>query len=178
MDKSRFNDMSRPLTWLVLCFLPLLATAEEAPLRLAWKTAGGYELVQLNTTQVLSREPLPADLQTPLGSLWKLFVYAWLVDTDQQEPAYDCHGQDHEEVYCCTPGGNIARDAALVRSCGLYFDPKRLSLDAGRWRDYWQARQAPAWLQSLDHLQPQTRVPVAQLLEALRTLPAQDAARR
>ncbi len=70
--------MTRTLTWLLLCILPLLATAEEAPLRLAWKTADGYELVHLNTTQVLNREPLPADLQTPLGSLWKLFVYAWL----------------------------------------------------------------------------------------------------
>ncbi|WP_248800095.1 DUF2300 domain-containing protein [Pseudomonas sp. MWU13-2105] len=170
--------MTRPLAWLLLCIVPLLATAEEAPLRLAWKTAGGYELVQLNTTQVLNREPLPADLQTPLGSLWKLFVYAWLVDTDQKEPAYDCHGQDHEEVYCCTPGGSIARDAALVRSCGLYFDPKRLKIDDGQWRAYWQARQAPAWLLSFNQLQPQTRVPVVQLLEALRTLPAQDSARK
>ncbi|KIH81314.1 hypothetical protein UCMB321_4858 [Pseudomonas batumici] len=147
-------------------------------MRLAWKTANGYELVNLNTTQVLSREPLPADLQTPLGSLWKLFVYAWLVDTDQKEPAYDCHGQDHEEVYCCTPGGNIARDAALVRSCGLYFDPKRLKIDVGHWRDYWQARQAPSWLLTLDQVQPQTRVPVVQLLEALRTLPAQEPTRK
>jgi len=170
--------MTRPLAWLLLCIVPLLATAEEAPLRLAWKTADGYELVQLNTTQVLNREPLPADLQTPLGSLWKLFVYAWLVDTNQQEPAYDCHGQDHEEVYCCTPGGSIARDAALVRSCGLYFDPKRLKIDDGQWRDYWQARQAPSWLLSFNQLQPQTRVPVVQLLEALRTLPAQGTARK
>ncbi|NWB97620.1 DUF2300 domain-containing protein [Pseudomonas gingeri] len=170
--------MSRPLVWLLLCILPLLATAEEAPLRLAWKTADGYELVQLNTTQVLNREPLPADLQTPLGSLWKLFVYAWLVDTDQKEPAYDCHGQDHEEVYCCTPGGSIARDAALVRSCGLYFDPARLKIDAKQWRDYWQARQAPTWLLSFNQLQPQTRVPVVQLLEALRTLPSQEQARK
>ncbi|WP_248805527.1 DUF2300 domain-containing protein [Pseudomonas sp. MWU13-2100] len=170
--------MTRRLAWLLLCLIPLLATAEEAPLRLAWKTSDGYELVQLNTTQVLNREPLPADLQTPLGSLWKLFVYAWLVDTDQKEPAYDCHGQDHEEVYCCTPGGSIARDAALVRSCGLYFDPKRLKIDDGQWRAYWQARQAPAWLLSFNQLQPQTRVPVVQLLEALRTLPAQDTARK
>jgi len=170
--------MTRPLAWLLLCIVPLLATAEEAPLRLAWKTADGYELVQLNTTQVLNREPLPADLQTPLGSLWKLFVYAWLVDTNQQEPAYDCHGQDHEEVYCCTPGGSIARDAALVRSCGLYFDPKRLKIDDGQWRGYWQARQAPTWLLSFNQLQPQTRVPVVQLLEALRTLPAQGTARK
>jgi len=170
--------MTRPLVWLLLCILPLLATAEEPPVRLAWKTANGYELVHLNTTQVLSREPLSADLQTPLGSLWKLFVYAWLVDTDRQEPVYDCHGQDSEEVYCCTPGGTIAREAALVRSCGLYFDPKRLQIDAGQWRDYWRARQAPTWLLSLDQLQPQTHVPVVQLLEALRTLPAQEQARK
>ncbi|NWA02882.1 DUF2300 domain-containing protein [Pseudomonas gingeri] len=170
--------MTRRLAWLLLCVLPLLATAEEEPVRLAWKGADGYELVQLNRTQVLAREPLPASLQAPLGSLWKLFVYAWLVDTDQQEPAYDCHGQDRDEVYCCTPGGSIARDPALVKSCGLYFEPERLQIDAARWRDYWQARHAPAWLLDLDQLKPQTRVSIAELLETLRTLPAQEQARK
>ncbi|WP_455926416.1 DUF2300 domain-containing protein [Pseudomonas putida] len=170
--------MRRCLLCALLFIFPLLCQAEEAALRLAWPHGQGYELVQLNTTQALSRGPLPAELQTPLGSLWKLFVYAWLVDTDQHEPAYDCQGEDRDEVYCCTPGGNIARDPALVHSCGLYFDPRRLNIDPGQWRAYWQARNAPAWLATLDRLQPQTRVPVAQLLDALRTLPAQQQARQ
>ncbi len=170
--------MTRCLLCLLLLALPLLSQAEEAPLRLAWARGAGYELVQFSTTQAVSRTPLPADLQTPLGSLWKLFVYAWLVDTDQHEPSYDCQGADRDEVYCCTPGGSIGRDAALVHSCGLYFDPRRLKIDNGQWQAYWRGHNAPPWLVNLDQLQPQTRVPVAQLLDTLRTLPAQQQARQ
>lgn len=170
--------MNRGLLCVMLCLLSLLCQAEEAPLRLAWLHGQGYEVVQFNTTQAISREPLPADLQTPLGSLWKLFVYAWLVDTDQHEPAYDCQGEDRDEVYCCTVGGSIAREPALVHSCGLYFNPRRLKVDNGQWRAYWQARKAPDWLADITQLQPQTRVPVAQLLDMLRTLPAQQQARQ
>ena len=161
-----------------MCLLPGLATAQDEPLRLAWKTAPDSELVSLSRTQVLAREPLPEDLQTPLGSVWKLFVYAWLVDTGAQEPAYACQGKSKEEVYCCTVGNSIARDQALVRSCGLYFEPARLKVSASDWRSYWQARQAPGWLQDLQQLQPQTRVPVAELLQVLASLPARDTARR
>lgn len=162
----------------LLCLCSLLSQAEEAPLRLAWSNGQGYELVQFNRTQVISREPLASGLQTPLGSLWKLFVYAWLVDTGQHEAAYDCQGHDRDEVYCCTPGGNVARDQALVHSCGLYFAPARLHIDPSKWRSYWQARNAPAWLADIAQLQPQTRVPVAQLLDSLRVLPAQQQARQ
>lgn len=170
--------MTRCWAWLCLCLLPGLVTAQDEPLRLAWKTAPDSELVSLSKTQVLAREPLPQDLQAPLGSIWKLFVYAWLVDTGAQEPAYACQGKSKDEVYCCTAGGSIARDQALVRSCGLYFEPQRLQLSSADWRAYWQARNAPNWLQDLDQLQPQTRVPVTQLLQVLALLPARDTARR
>ncbi|MDI2592210.1 DUF2300 domain-containing protein [Pseudomonas sp. 681] len=166
--------MIRPLVWLLLCLLPALATAQDEPLRLGFKG----ELLSLNRTQLISREPLPADVQTPLGSVWKLFVYSWLVDTGAHESPYECRGQSKEEVYCCTAGGKIERDQALVKSCGLYFEPARLGITASDWRSYWQARQAPQWLLDLPALQPATRVPVAQLLRALAMLPAQDQARR
>ena len=166
--------MTRRLVWWLLCLLPALATAQDEPLRLGFNG----ELLSLSRTQLLSREPLPADLQTPLGSLWKLFVYAWLVDTGADEPAYACRGQSKEEVYCCTAGGKISRDQALVKSCGLYFEPARLGIDAADWRTYWQARQAPEWLLSLPSLQPATRVSVAELLQVLALVPAQDQARR
>ncbi|MGZ0705323.1 DUF2300 domain-containing protein [Pseudomonas piscis] len=170
--------MLRRWAWLFWCFLPGLVMAQEEPLRLAWKGAPESELVSLSRTQVLAREPLPEGLLAPLGSVWKLFVYAWLVDTGAQEPAYACQGKSKEEVYCCSVGASIARDQALVRSCGLYFEPQRLQLSATDWRDYWQARNAPAWLQDLSQLQPQTRVPVADLLQVLARLPAQETARR
>jgi uncharacterized protein YfaQ (DUF2300 family) len=154
--------------------LPALATAQDEPLHLAFKG----DLLSLSRTQLLSREPLPETLQTPLGSVWKLFVYAWLVDTGAREAAYECRGQSKEEVYCCTAGGKIERDQALVKSCGLYFEPTRLGISSVDWRAYWQTRQAPEWLLSLPSLQPATRVPVAQLLRTLALLPAQDQARR
>ncbi|WP_282410595.1 DUF2300 domain-containing protein [Pseudomonas sp. PS02303] len=166
--------MTRPLVWWLLCLIPALATAQEEPLRLGFKG----ELISLSQTQVISREPLPADVQAPLGSLWKLFVYGWLVDTGAREPAYECRGQSKEEVYCCAAGGKIERDQALVKSCGLYFEPARLGISEAGWRDYWQARQAPEWLLNLPSLQPSTRVSVAELLKVLAVMPAQDQARR
>jgi uncharacterized protein YfaQ (DUF2300 family) len=172
--RSRFTDVRRTLLGWLLCLLPALATAQDAPLRLAFNG----ELLSLNRTQVMSREALSPDLQTPLGSVWKLFVYAWVVDTGAREPAYQCRGQSKEEVYCCTSGGQVERDQALVKSCGLYFEPARLGISGAEWRQYWQARQAPPWLQDLQALQPATRVSVAEMLQVLARLPAQEQARR
>lgn len=166
--------MRRPLLWLLMSVMPALATAQDEPLRVAYKD----ELLSLRQTQLIKREPLPASLDAPLGSLWKLFVYAWLVDTGAREPAYECRGQSREEVYCCSAGGKIERDQALVKSCGLYFEPARLGIAATDWRAYWQARQAPSWLLDLPAVQPATRVSVAELLSVLALLPAQEQMRR
>ncbi|WP_323167510.1 DUF2300 domain-containing protein [Pseudomonas atacamensis] len=166
--------MRRPLLWLLMGVMPALATAQDEPLRVAYQG----ELLSLSQTQLIKREPFPASLDAPLGSLWKLFVYAWLVDTGAQEPAYECRGQSREEVYCCSAGGKIERDQALVKSCGLYFEPARLGIAATDWRAYWQARQAPSWLLDLPAVQPATRVSVAELLSVLALLPAQEQMRR
>lgn len=166
--------MRRPLLWLLMGVMPALATAQDEPLRVAYQG----ELLSLSQTQLIKREPLPASLDAPLGSLWKLFVYAWLVDTGAREPAYECRGQSREEVYCCSAGGKIERDQALVKSCGLYFEPARLGIAATDWRAYWQARQAPSWLLDLPAVQPATRVSVAELLSVLALLPAQEQMRR
>ncbi|HEF4761055.1 TPA: YfaQ family protein [Pseudomonas putida] len=166
--------MLRPLVCWLLCLLPALVMAQDEPLRLAFKG----ELLSLNKTQLLAREPLPDTLQTPLGSVWKLFVYGWLVDIGAREPAYECRGQSKEEVYCCSAGGRIERDQALVKSCGLYFEPAHLGIVDADWRAYWQSRQAPEWLLNLSSLQPGTRVSVAELLRMLAVMPAQEQARR
>lgn len=163
---------------LACCLLPVLSHAQDDGLQLAWQTANGQQLVRLNQNSAQSKETLPTALQTPLGSLWKLFVYAWLTDTKQHEPAYQCRGQDKEEVYCCNPGQSIARGPALARSCGLYFEPRRLGVSNETWHTYWNARQAPDWLRDLDRLKPETRVPVSELLDTLARLPAQEQARR
>jgi uncharacterized protein YfaQ (DUF2300 family) len=113
----------------------------------------------------------------PLGSTWKLFVYSYLASTGAQEPVYRCGSarQEPGDEYCCDPGERIGRDAALQRSCGAYFAPQRLALDATAWQRFWAARQAPEWLQSLAALQPATTVPVPAILDALQRVP--DAAR-
>lgn len=152
--------------------------AAEAPLSLAWQRADGSELLRLDEQRLLSREPLSANLQAPLGSLWKLFVYAYLVDTRQPDNGYQCRGQDKEEVYCCNPGGRIDRDQALVKSCGLYFEQQNLQLAEDDWSRYWQARKAPSWISERQRLAADTRVSVQQLLTQLGQLPAQADARK
>ena len=133
---------------------------------------GGAE-PRLWTPPSTTAQPVPSELQTPLGSLWKLFVYGYLQANGQQEPPLRCTGQDPEqEQYCCDPGESVDRDEALIRSCGLYFAPERLGIHAADWRSYWQQRQAPEWLQELSHLQPQQRVSVSSLLAALSVVPA------
>ncbi|POP45018.1 DUF2300 domain-containing protein [Superficieibacter electus] len=164
-------------TLCLLCFLPLLATAEEPALQLALREAQGNQLYTLTTAGVTRAMPLAEKMLTPLGSVWKLYVYAWLEDTHQPEQPYQCQGQDVGEVYCCHPGERITRDTALVRSCGLYFAPSRLHIDARAWEAYWRQHNGPSWALSLSSLQPQTQVGVSALLDSLAVLPAQQKAR-
>ncbi|XNM73639.1 DUF2300 domain-containing protein [Escherichia coli] len=81
-----------------------------------------------------------------------------------------------EEVYCCQAGErhNARYRAGTFR--GLYFAPQRLHIGADVWGQYWQQRQAPAWLASLPTLKPETSVTVKSLLDSLATLPAQNKA--
>ncbi len=139
-----------------------------------------------------SQHPLPQNSQVPIGSLWKLWVYAYLADggADAQaaktgatpaigEPPYTCQGNNPEEAYCCSAKGEqVGRDMALAKSCGLYFSPNRLNLDATHWRTYWQDRGLPAVLLDLTKLTPAQQVPLAELLSSLAQLPAQSQAKR
>ncbi|WP_260854128.1 DUF2300 domain-containing protein [Paraburkholderia sp. BCC1886] len=150
-------------------------------LRFAWLRDGQPQFWDVdadtggNTGEPLSRDaakPLPANLETPLGSVWKLFVYGYLVDRRIAAADYVCNGSDPDEVYCCMTGGHVDREHALVKSCGLFFDPARLHLDPADWRAYWRASHAPAWLRDLRALTPAQRVRVSDLLAALQSMPA------
>lgn len=143
------------------------AHARSAPLRFAWLRDGHARLWQFDGEAGQTSQPLAASLNTPLGSVWKLFVYVYLVDRKLDTPDYDCEGTDPEDVYCCAKGGRIDRDRALVQSCGPYFLPARLHLDPTSWRHYWTALGAPRWLSDLARLGPATDVPVYELLRAL-----------
>jgi len=170
-----FADKNRFLGAIALLFCVSLANANT--LQLARLDGARATRIQLETGGARQAKPLPADLITPLGSLWKLYVHSYLLESGQPESAYVCQGQDRDEVYCCERGERIHREQALVRSCGLYFAPERLGIETRQWRTFWQARQAPAWLSDLHLLRPQTQVAVAELLNTLQSLPAQTAIR-
>lgn len=149
------------------------------PLQFAWLRDGHAQFWRIDSHGAAddqlspqAAQPLPATVETPLGSVWKLFVYGYLVGRNIATPDYDCTGGSRDEVYCCMTGGHIDREHALVQSCGLFFEPARLRLDAADWRKYWSAAGAPAWLRDLRALQPAHRVSVADLLAALQAIPA------
>ncbi|MES2186258.1 MAG: DUF2300 domain-containing protein [Pseudomonadota bacterium] len=143
--------------------------------RLAWLADEGLAAVQRTPLGTAPLAPEAAStLATPLGSVWKLFVYSYLSSNVVQEPVYRCAGAQRQtdEEYCCDPGASIGRDQALAQSCGPYFEPKRVGVSAADWTRYWRENDAPAWLLHLDALQPGTVVPVPELLAALRHIPA------
>lgn len=98
----------RRIVWL-LALVTLPTLAEETPLQLVLRGAQHDQLYQLSSSGVTKVSALPDSLTTPLGSLWKLYVYAWLEDTHQPEQPYQCRGNSPEEVYCCQAGESITQ---------------------------------------------------------------------
>nr|WP_050983203.1 DUF2300 domain-containing protein [Cupriavidus basilensis] len=163
------------------CAGPALAAplTPAEPLRFARLAGADAQLFGLDGNAAApAATPLPASLQTPLGSVWKLFVYGYLVGRDKPSNDYTCRGGDPEEVYCCAAGQSIDREHALIQSCGRYFEPRRLALSAADWRRFWKEAGAPAWLQDMQAMQPARSVAVADLLAGLHAVPpaAQQAA--
>lgn len=129
---------------------------------------------QHNTLQWLAGDAKTAPASVPLGSLWKLFVYNYSIDNVLPDKPYQCRAGKAAAVgdeYCCSQDETITRDVALARSCGAYFAPQRLNIDAKKWQQYWQ-KQAPevAWLHNLNNMQPQTQSSVQAILTALQGL--------
>ncbi len=156
------------------------ALAAEDTATTAWLRDGQVQLRALasNGAPTVATNALTANDKVPLGSLWKLFVYAYLADTHAQEAAYQCAANsgtqsNGEERYCCDPGEQVQRDAALARSCAPYFAPERLGLGAKAWQSHWQTRTPSKWLLDLQALQPQTEVDVGDLLQALASISPQ-----
>lgn len=85
-------------------------------------------------------------------------------------PDYLCRGGSatKEELYCCYPGQAVTRDAALAQSCGLFFEPARLHIDAQDWHQYWSNKVPQVqWLADLEQLKPSSIVSVSSMLQAL-----------
>lgn len=132
----------------------------------AWLRDGKVEVRALSSKP---GAPMTASSAVPLGSLWKLFVHAWLVDSNAKEPAYVCAPKGGvakaDDQYCCEPGQSVARNPALARSCAAYFSPARLGLQNAPWQTYWQSQAG--WLADLKQMQPDTQVSIGELLQVL-----------
>lgn len=147
-----------------------------ASLDVAWWKGNSAVVIQLHNG---GAAPVPFDgsRMVPLGSLWKLFVYLYAVESRTPLPDYRCTGRDPEEVYCCDAGQAVSRDAALAQSCGLFFAPARLALPMASWRTYWTRKlgAAPggdmAWLAAPSSLSPERTVRLDSLLRALAAIP-------
>lgn len=175
---DRFSIM--PQQWLrllMICMLMLQPIVHAAPQESGWIVS--QQTVNHPTWLLGHSKQQPNQLpkQVPLGSLWKLWVYTYSLDQNLPDQPYACHAGKQAasgDEYCCTNSESVSRDTALVRSCGAYFQPKRLNIQAAEWQRYWQ-KQAPdvLWLQHLSNLQPQTQVPVTDILNALNRVPPQ-----
>lgn len=108
------------------------------------------------------------DIKTPLGSLWKLFIYAYNRENNFSNAPYTCHGLLTKEVFCCKKNESIDEDSALANSCGLFFSPYRLRISEKKWREFWKSKKINAeWLSDLRRLKPETMVSVKKLLSVL-----------
>ncbi len=168
-----------PLAAASVLTLALAAPARAATLDVAWWKDGKLTALQLRDDGGSRPAAFDGARMVPLGSLWKLFVYVYAVDTKLPTPDYRCTGaQRREEVYCCEAGESVGRDAALAQSCGLFFAPARLLVERAPWREYWGARlgRAPAgeadWLSDPARLAPERLVSLRSLMAALASLPA------
>jgi len=147
-----------------------------ASLDAAWWKGGGITVTQLRHGGA-APPSFDGSRMVPLGSLWKLFVYLYAVESKTPLPDYRCTGRDPEEVYCCDAGQAVNRDAALAQSCGLFFAPSRLVLSVAPWRTYWTQRlgAAPggetAWLAAPSQLTPERLVRLDSLLRVLASIP-------
>lgn len=119
--------------------------------------------------EISSVRSLEDALATPLGSLWKLFVYIWLTDKGIIPEPYICKGGKPEESFCCKPGYAVRAEEALYLSCGLFFDPERLRIDPQEWKMYWKDHVGLdfEWLTRIEILKADTEVRVKELLTAL-----------
>ena len=185
------------LLFLTLCLAPNIAHAAPTSLTPAlealwfegegltqWRTfdAAGQQIdgALFHHPAIAPGAVLPGSEQVPLGSLWKLLVYLWLVETGHPAPDYVCTGargnsaaaraRREEESYCCDPGQGIDRDTALVRSCAPFFAPQRLGIKADEWREFWGNGgrfNAVGKIADLAAMKPETQVTPLELLAVL-----------
>jgi len=143
----------------------------------AWIYAQNDSIVSRILTFDGKRESLGAvgPLKTPLGSLYKIFSYAYLIEKNIPEIPYTCKGQDPEEIFCCKTAESINRDQALAKSCTPYFTFQRLGITQPAWRDFWNLKlqKPPIWLTNFSNFKPEQAIDVDELLQTLKSVRTQ-----
>ena len=168
--------------WLInlivgIAFMPTLASGLESSIDqndfvLATLTKDELFSVYVAKSENAIEKESIQELQTPLGSLWKLFLYIFLVENQITPEPYKCTGNDPNEIFCCKPQKSIDIDKALIKSCGLFFDKVRsdiLKSRHGAWRLFWEKELGLKyeWLTNLNELEPGKIVNVRDLLTSL-----------
>ena len=168
--------------WLInlivgIAFIPTIASGLESNI-----DQNDFILATLNKDELFSvyvaksknevEKEASQKLQTPLGSLWKLFLYIFIVENQITPEPYKCTGNDPNEIFCCKPQKRIDIDKALIKSCGLFFDKVRsdiLKSSHGAWRLFWENELGLKyeWLTNLNELRPGKIVNVRDLLTSL-----------
>ncbi len=140
---------------------------EQIPVVL-FKESTGYRLYNVSQSQVMEIKP-DGNLTTPMGSLWKLFVYLYLVGEKIYPPPYQCKGHDIDEAFCCRKDHAVQMDRSLIQSCGLYFDINRLKIKQENWQPFWETKIKAfyPWLIKLSDLKPEANIRVSELLQVL-----------
>ncbi len=166
----------RRIVWL-LALVTLPTLAEETPLQLVLRGAQHDQLYQLSSSGVTKVSALPDSLTTPLGSLWKLYVYALAGGYPSTGAALPVSRKlPGRGLLLSGWGEHNARYRAGTFLWALFLRRSGCILAQMCGGQYWQQRQAPAWLASLTTLKPETSVTVKSLLDSLATLPAQNKA--
>jgi uncharacterized protein YfaQ (DUF2300 family) len=180
---SRFKKIFLVAPIVVLATSQSDATRAKTPIIQArvLTTSGEYESLNISANMsvglsknVSAAVSAPPATSAPLGSLWKIFAYSYLVDENLPENSYRCLGTDPDEIFCCKPGESIDREMALAKSCTPYFSFSRLGISKDQWTNYWRnslsrsnLSSLPTWLSDRDLQRPETRVPVDELLNVL-----------
>lgn len=132
----------------------------------------GYALEQgMSRPQPLQINSVAMKSRHPLGSLWKIFAFSYLMEHKPVAP-YHCHGHDQKGGYCSlTRGhGTVDLNTALIHSCELAFRHYKSLIPANAWRTYWQkisGNSAEAWIFDLAEFGAELKVEPAQVLNLL-----------
>ncbi len=108
-----------------------------------------------------------AHREVKLGSLWKLYAYAYLKINQTPVPDFFPTGEDTEEIFCGKKGDVVTAEKALAQSCGLYFEPKRLGLAYKDWKKFWNKNGGKTWYSRILIEQHQLTLPISEILKSL-----------